>query len=54
MGCAGWLWLHVRHPDLFLAKDKAEDGEGAEEEDEDIRDKRDQAAGISICTLVIH
>lgn len=39
--------------DVHLAKEKAENGERAEEDDEDIGDERDEA-GVAMRTVVIH
>lgn len=39
--------------DVHLAKEKAENGERAEEDDEDIGDERDEA-GVPMGTVVIH
>lgn len=39
--------------DIHLAEEETENGEGTEEDDEDIGDERDKA-GIPICTVVVH
>lgn len=39
--------------DVDLAREQAEDGEGAEEDDEEVREQREKAR-VAICAVIVH